>query len=176
MLLLWRVLARLCEVLALTALAATVVLPAVQIISRGTFDRPIFGLEEGTAYALICVTFIALPLVVARDELIRLAEVAALMPAWLRRALALLIAFLGMVAFAWVAWSAFRSGLQNLGTRTIALRMPYWLFVAPVVVGMGVASYAFLMLLLGFIRPERPGTTASPAASEAARDVGRHGS
>jgi len=162
MLRVWRVLARLCEFVAFVALAATVVLPAIQIVSRGTFDRPIFGLEESTTYALIWVTFVALPLVVARDELIRLAELAALLPAALRRAIAFLIALLGCLACAWVAWSAFRSGIQNFGTRTVALRMPYWLFVAPVVVGMGIASYAFLLILLGRLRPEAPPPAVSP--------------
>jgi TRAP-type transport system small permease protein len=162
MLPLWRILAGLCRLLALAALAATVVLPAVQIVSRGTFDRPIFGIEEASAYALICITFLALPLVVARDEQIRLDEITALMPARLRRAIALVIAVLGLLAFAWVAWSAFRSGMQNFGTRTIALRMPYWLFVAPVVIGMAIASYACLMLLLGRIRPEPPESILTP--------------
>jgi TRAP-type transport system small permease protein len=167
---LWRLLAGVCRLLALGALAATVILPAIQIVSRGTFDRPIFGIEEASAYALICITFLALPLVVARDELIRLAEVTALLPALLRRAIALLIALLGLVAFAWVAWSGFRSGLQNLGTRTIALKMPYWLFVAPVVLGMAIAAWACLMILLGRLRPDPPETPASPAASAARRD------
>jgi len=165
MLSLWRLLSGLCALLCGLALAALVVLPVAQIVMRGVFARPVIGIEEATAYALICASFIGLPLVTARDELIRLREFVDRLPSAIRRALATAMTLASLIAFAWVAWSGWNSALQNAGTRTVALNIPYWLFVAPLVIGMAIASYACLLVLLGRIEPS-PDPAVAPRAPD----------
>jgi TRAP-type C4-dicarboxylate transport system permease small subunit len=169
MLSLWRLLSGLCALLSAVALTALVALPVIQIVMRGVFSRPVIGIEEATAYALICASFIGLPLVTARDELIRLREFVDLLPEGLRNALAKVMALASFAAFAWVGWAGWNSGLQNAGTRTVALNIPYWLFVAPLVFGMAIASYASFLILLGRVEPS-PSDALAPQPTGPAPD------
>jgi TRAP-type C4-dicarboxylate transport system permease small subunit len=161
----WRLLSGLCALSCGIALAALVVLPVAQIVMRGVFSQPVIGIEEATAYALICASFIGLPLVTARDELIRLREFVDRLPPAIRKALATAMTLASLIAFAWVAWSGWNSALQNAGTRTVALNIPYWLFVAPLIVGMATASYACLLILLRRIEPS-PDHAVAPQPPE----------
>ena len=140
----WRIIERVAEAVALFALAALVVLPFTQVILRDFFSSPVVGLEEATRWGLIALVFLALPLLAAHDGQIRFAEIVNRLPGRMRRGLERIILLLCGVALMALVVAAVHSILQNTGTRTPTLDIPFWLFSLPFLVGLALMSLGCL--------------------------------
>ncbi len=136
----WRHVERVLGAVALFSLAGLVLLPATQVFLRDAFSAPIIGLEEATRWALIILVFTGAPLLISKNEHIRLTEFTLLLPKRARLVLERLTLLASGLVLMVVAWSGLLSILRNFGTRTPTLDIPFWLFAAPMLAGFGVAA------------------------------------
>jgi TRAP-type C4-dicarboxylate transport system permease small subunit len=121
-------------------LALLIATPLAQIVMRSVFNVPMSGAEELTRYFLICAVFLAAPLVTFDGAQIGMEEFQALIPARPRWWLQLAIEVAGIVFFGFVAVAAAVTIRNNLRNQTATLEMPFWLFMAPLVVGMALLA------------------------------------
>jgi TRAP-type C4-dicarboxylate transport system permease small subunit len=121
-------------------LALLIATPLAQIVMRSVFNVPMSGAEELTRYFLICAVFLAAPLVTFAGAQIGMEEFQALIPARPRWWLQLAIEVAGIVFFGFVAVAAAVTIRNNLRNQTATLEMPFWLFMAPLVVGMALLA------------------------------------
>jgi len=121
-------------------LALLIAMPMAQIVLRGVFNVPMAGAEELTRYFLICAVFLAAPLVTCEGGQISMQELQAQLPARLRWWVQLFIELGGTAFFALMTVAAVVTIGNNLRNQTATLEMPFWLFMAPLVVGMALLS------------------------------------
>lgn len=126
--------------LSFALLALLVATPLAQIVMRSVFNVPMSGAEELTRYFLVCAVFVAAPLVTFEGGQIAMEEVQAMVPARPRWWLQMFIELAGIAFFALMAVAAVVTIGNNLNNRTATLEMPFWLFMAPLVVGMSLLS------------------------------------
>ena len=117
-------------------LALLIATPLAQIVMRSIFNVPMAGAEELTRYFLICLIFVAAPLVTQAGGQIAMEEFQARIAEQPRWWLQLLIEAAGVAFFGLVAVAAVVTISNNLQNQTATLEMPFWLFMAPLVVGM----------------------------------------
>ncbi len=130
-------------------LFALIAMPFAQIILRGVFNVPMAGAEELTRYFLICLTFMAGALVTVEGGQIRMEEFQAMLPERIRYPLQLLIEAAGILVFAYIACAAVVTTLNNLNNQTATLEMPFWLFMAPLALGMALLVVATVAQIRG---------------------------
>ena len=140
----------------LALLALLVVTPLAQIVMRGIFNLPFAGAEELTRYFLICLVFIASSWVTQQGGQIRMEEFQALVPPKPRWMLQLAIDVSGIALFAVVLAAGIVSIRNNLENQTATLEMPFWLFMAPLVVGSLMLVVETFVALVGTFRRHRP--------------------
>lgn len=128
-------------------LALLILTPLAQIVMRSVFNVPMSGAEELTRYFLICAVFVAAPLVTRDGGQIAMEEMQALIPAGPRWWLQMAIELCGIAFFALMAVAAVVTIGNNLRNQTATLEMPFWLFMAPLVVGMALLSVETAMRL-----------------------------
>lgn len=150
----WVWLERILGAAAMLALFSLVVLPSLQVVLRGFFDRPLIGLEESTRWGLIILVFLAMPPLIATNEHIRLAEFIDLLPKRIRLGLERVILIASGATLLVVVLSGAQSILRNIGTRTPMLDIPFWLFAAPMLVGFAIAAIGYLWI--GFRSADPP--------------------
>jgi TRAP-type C4-dicarboxylate transport system permease small subunit len=138
---------------AVLALLSLVFLPATQVFMRDFFSAPIIGLEEATRWGLIILVFFGAPLLIAKNEQIRLAEFIDQLPPHTRFALERVILFVSGVSVACIAYAGLLSMLRSIGTRTSVLDIPFWLFASPMVIGFAVASLGYVYYALRRANP-----------------------
>jgi len=131
----------------LLLLAALIFTPALQIVMRGVFNVPMSGAEELARYFLIALTLMGAAQVTREGGQIRMQEFQALLPAGLRFVLQVFIELCAVVMFGLMAVAAAVSISQNLNNQTATLEMPYWLFMAPMTIGMTLLTLESLALL-----------------------------
>lgn len=136
----------------LALLAALIGTPALQIVMRGVFNVPMSGAEELARYFLIALTMLGASYVTHGGGQIRMQEIQALFPARMRFWLQVLIEASAVMLFATMAAASVDSIVQNMDNQTATLEMPYWLFMAPLTVGMTMLTLEHLLLLLETIR------------------------
>lgn len=156
----WTAVERVLGFLALLAMASLVALPVGQVVLREVFSRPIVGIEEFTRWGLICTVFLGVPLLIRTGEQIRLTEFVDWLPRLARQALERLTLLAGGIAFAITAWVGFRSAFANIGTRTPTIDIPFWLFAAPMFVGLGLAGLGYIWVALR--REDPPSSNGNP--------------
>ncbi|MGL4635476.1 MAG: TRAP transporter small permease [Beijerinckiaceae bacterium] len=125
-------------------LFALIAMPFGQVIMRGVFNIPMAGAEELTRYFLICLTFMAGALVTVEGGQIRMEEFQAMLPERIRYPLQLTIESAGILVFAYIAYAAITTIFNNLNNQTATLEMPFWLFMAPLALGMTFLAVATL--------------------------------
>ena len=140
----------------LALLALLVVTPLAQIVMRGIFNLPFAGAEELTRYFLICLVFIASSWVTQQGGQIRMEEFQALVPPKPRWLLQLAIDVSGIALFAVVLAAGLVTIRNNLENQTATLEMPFWLFMAPLVVGSLMLVVETFVALVGTFRRHRP--------------------
>jgi TRAP-type C4-dicarboxylate transport system permease small subunit len=133
---------------AVLALFSLVLLPATQVFMRDVFNAPIIGLEEGTRWGLIILVFFGAPLLIAKNEQIRLAEFIDYLPRRLRIWLERIILFVSGVSIACIAYAGLLSILRSMGTRTSVLDIPFWLFASPMLIGFAAAALGYVYYAL----------------------------
>lgn len=136
------------RVICCALLFALIAMPFAQIVLRGVFNVPMAGAEELTRYFLICLTFMAGALVTVEGGQIRMEEFQAMLPESLRFPLQLVIDLAGVAVFAYIAYAGVATTLNNLSNQTATLEMPFWLFMAPLSLGMILLAAATLVQLL----------------------------
>ena len=114
--------------------------PLAQIVMRSVFNVPMSGAEELTRYFLICAVFLAAPLVTLDGAQIGMEEFQALIPPRPRWWLQLAIEVAGIAFFGFVAIAAAVTIQKNLRNQTATLEMPFWLFMAPLMIGMALLA------------------------------------
>jgi len=137
-------------------LALLIATPLAQIVLRSVFNVPMSGAEELTRYFLICAVFLAAPLVTFEGGQIGMEELQAQIPPRPRWWLQLLIEAAGIVFFAFVALAAVLTIGNNLRNQTATLEMPFWLFMAPLMVGMALLAVESAARLAHTWRRRRP--------------------
>jgi TRAP-type C4-dicarboxylate transport system permease small subunit len=137
-------------------LALLIATPLAQIVMRSVFNVPMSGAEELTRYFLICAVFLAAPLVTFDGAQIGMEEFQALIPSRPRWWLQLGIEVAGIVFFGFVAVAAAVTIKNNLRNQTATLEMPFWLFMAPLVVGMALLAVETMARLSHTWQRKRP--------------------
>ena len=137
-------------------LALLIATPLAQIVLRSIFNVPMSGAEEITRYFLICAVFLAAPLVTWEGGQIGMEEFQARIPPRPRWWLQLLIEVAGIVFFAFVAWAAVLTIGNNLRNQTATLEMPFWLFMAPLALGMALLALETSARLVHTWQRKRP--------------------
>ena len=137
-------------------LALLIATPLAQIVMRSVFNVPMSGAEELTRYFLICVVFLAAPHVTHAGGQICMEEFQALIPPRPRWWLQLAIELAGIAFFGGMAVAAVVTIGNNLRNQTATLEMPFWLFMAPLAVGMALMCLETFVRLLHTWRLKRP--------------------
>lgn len=125
-----------CGVLSGTALFAIMGLTFFDVLGRKFADNSIPGSLELTELLMVVVIFGALPLVSERGEHVEFDSLDPYLPAWLRRAQAVLVHVLCAVVLVGLGWLMWRTGGQfwESGETTAQLKI----LKAPFIYGMGV--------------------------------------
>ena len=147
---------RLIRWISLALLFLLIATPLAQIVMRSIFNVPMSGAEELARYFLICLTFLAAPLVTFSGGQIRMEEFQALIPPKPRWGLQLLIEVAGIATFALFAVAAVVTISKNMQNQTATLEMPFWLFMAPLALGATSLALETLMMLVHTWQRKRP--------------------
>ena len=142
--------------LSLALLAALIITPLAQIVMRGIFNVPMSGAEELARYFLITMTFVAASYVTREGGQIRMEEFQGAIPPHPRWWLQLFIELCGIAMFGVLCVAAFITIRNNLSNQTATLEMPFWLFMAPLVVGAALLVVETFMTLVHTWRRKRP--------------------
>ena len=142
-------------VVCLLLLAALIFTPSLQIVMRGVFNVPMSGAEELARYFLIALTLMGAAQVTREGGQIRMEEFQALLPERLRFVLQVFIELCAVAMFGLMAVAAAVSISQNLNNQTATLEIPYWLFMAPLLVGMALLTLESLLQLVRTVRQRR---------------------
>lgn len=142
--------------LSFVLLALLIATPLAQIVMRSVFNVPMAGAEELTRYFLICAVFLAAPLVTFDGAQIGMEEFQARIPPRPRWWLQLAIEVAGIAFFAFVATAAVLTIGNNLRNQTATLEMPFWLFMAPLAVGMALLAVETAARLVHTWQRKRP--------------------
>lgn len=137
-------------------LALLIATPLAQIVMRSVFNVPMSGAEELTRYFLICAVFLAAPLVTFDGAQIGMEELQAKIPSRPRWWLQLAIEAAGIAFFGFVAVAAVLTIGNNLRNQTATLEMPFWLFMAPLAVGMALLALETALRMRHTWRRGRP--------------------
>lgn len=137
-------------------LALLIATPLAQIVLRSIFNVPMSGAEEMTRYFLICAVFLAAPLVTFEGGQIGMEELQAKIPPRPRWWLQLAIEVAGIAFFGFVAVAAVLTIGNNLRNQTATLEMPFWLFMAPLAVGMALLAVETAARLVHTWQRRRP--------------------
>ena len=147
---------RLIRWISLALLFLLIATPLAQIVMRSIFNVPMSGAEELARYFLICLTFLAAPLVTFSGGQIRMEEFQALIPPKPRWGLQLLIEVAGIATFALFAVAAVVTISKNMQNQTATLEMPFWLFMAPLALGATSLALETLIMLVHTWQRKRP--------------------
>jgi TRAP-type C4-dicarboxylate transport system permease small subunit len=147
---------RLLRWLGLALLALMITLPVLQVGLRAFTHVSFIGAGELTRFMLICVVFVALPYVVASGASIRMEELTATLPRFLRQGLRVVVTATAVLAFAVAAWSVGLATWRNLNNATPTLGIPYWVFFSAAFVGLLLAAVESVLQLLKLLRGQDP--------------------
>jgi TRAP-type C4-dicarboxylate transport system permease small subunit len=143
--------------LCLLLLAALIATPALQILMRGVFNVPLSGAEELARYFLVGLTLMGAAHVTHGGGQIRMEEIQALLPARMRFALQVFIEGVAVGLFGLMTVASVVSIRNNLDNQTATLEMPYWLFMAPLTLGMALLALEHALALVQMLRRGRAG-------------------
>jgi TRAP-type transport system small permease protein len=130
----------LCGLLSGTALFGIMVLTFFDVLGRKFADNSIPGSLELTELMMVMVIFGALPLVSERGEHVEFDSLDPYLPAWLRRAQAVLVHLLCAVVLLGLGWLMWRTGGQFMETHETTAQLK--ILKAPFIYGMGLLCAA----------------------------------
>ncbi len=142
-----RVPERILTVAVVAVMAGLIIVPTAQVIMRGVFTLPFIGAEELTRFLLICLVFLAYPLVIEHGENIVMGEFKAAMPRKLRAAVNLTISISAIAITGFIAWVTAANISRNLTNATPTLSIPFWIFLGATLFGFAGAAVVHLLHL-----------------------------
>jgi TRAP-type C4-dicarboxylate transport system permease small subunit len=140
----------------LALLALLVITPLVQIAMRGIFNVPMSSAEELARYFMICLTFLASSYVTQEGGQIRMEEFQGVLPPRPRWYLQMAIEIAGIAMFTVIFVAAAITIGNNWQNQTPTLEMPFWLFMAPLLVGSLLLMIETAATFLHTLRRRRP--------------------
>ena len=149
---------RIIELVSVLLLGALVLVPFAQVVLRGAFNMPMIGAEEFTRFLLICVVFVAYPLVVEAGENIVMGEVREAMPKPLRTALNLITSIVAVLASGFIAYVVATNIQDNMTNSTPTLNIPFWIFLGATLLGFTLAAVLHVIHLR---KPPQKNTSVS---------------
>jgi TRAP-type C4-dicarboxylate transport system permease small subunit len=138
--------------LSLLLLGVMILTPTLQVLLREVFAHPFMGAEELSRFMLICVVMLALPYTISSGASIRMEELLGLVPRPAQKMAEILIASLGLIAFAFAAGSVMTATLRNLNNSSPTLSIPYYIFFSAAFVGFLLAAVEFGLQICKAIR------------------------
>ena len=140
----------------LALLALLIVTPLAQILVRGVFNTPMSSAEELARYFMISLTFLASSYVTLEGGQIRMEEFQGILPPRLRWYLQMTIEVAGVAMFGVLFVATAITIGNNLENQTPTLEMPFWLFMAPLLVGSLLLMVETAAKFLHTLRRRRP--------------------
>jgi TRAP-type C4-dicarboxylate transport system permease small subunit len=128
-------------------MAGLVLVPTAQVVMRGVFTLPFIGAEELTRFLLICLVFLAYPLVVEHGENIVMGEFKAMMPKRMRAVVNVTISLAAIGITLFIAWVTATNISKNLSNATPTLGIPFWIFLGATLFGFAVAAIVHVLHL-----------------------------
>lgn len=138
--------------LSLLLLGVMILTPALQVLLREVFAHPFMGAEELSRFMLICVVMLALPYTISSGASIRMEEMQRLLPRPLQKTAEIVIAGVGLAAFAVAAGSVMTATLRNLNNSSPTLGIPYYIFFSAAFIGFLFAGVEFGLQIYKAIR------------------------
>jgi TRAP-type C4-dicarboxylate transport system permease small subunit len=117
---------------ALVLLLGTIIL---QVVLRSVFQRPLMGAEEFTRYMVIWVILTPLAYTERENGHIIMEEFQGLLPGALRKIIRFICALCTTAVYLVLTWSVIAVLLNNMNNMTATLKIPFWLFFLPSVIG-----------------------------------------
>jgi TRAP-type C4-dicarboxylate transport system permease small subunit len=142
-----RVPERILTVIVVAVMAGLIIVPTAQVIMRGVFTLPFIGAEELTRFLLICLVFLAYPLVIEHGENIVMGEFKAAMPSKLRAVVNFTISVSAVAVTGFIAWVTAANISRNLANATPTLGIPFWIFLGATLFGFAGAALVHLIHL-----------------------------
>jgi TRAP-type C4-dicarboxylate transport system permease small subunit len=129
----------------------------VDVVLRATFNTPIFGTFEVVELALVGIVFLALPEVFLKDQHVTVDVIDQVVAPSVVRALKIVAAFLTLAFVTLVGWNMIgpAADAAKFGETTLDLKLPIWLFWAPMLIGMAASFVAVLAFLFRLLAPRR---------------------
>jgi TRAP-type C4-dicarboxylate transport system permease small subunit len=120
---------------------------------RAVFGTPVFGTFEMVELMLVGVVFLALPEVFLKDQHVTVDVVDQVVPARVSRLLKSAAALLTLGFVAVLGWNMTGPALDaaRFGETTLDLKLPIWIFWAPMLLGLAASLLAALVSLLRVI-------------------------
>jgi TRAP-type C4-dicarboxylate transport system permease small subunit len=140
----------------LALLALLIGTPLAQVFVRGVFNAPMASAEELARYFVISLTFIGASYVTLEGGQIRMEEFQGILPPRPRWLLQMAIELAGVAMFGVVFVATVITIGDNLENQTPTLEMPFWLFMAPLLVGSLLLMLETGMKFLHTLRRRRP--------------------
>jgi len=137
--------------LATLCLALLTVIVLIQVVMRELFYAPLVGAEELVRYLLICVIFFGSPYAARIGGHIAMVEFLLKFPKSLRTPLQFLSLASTFAVFAIIFVSAFFTFTANMGNRTATLSIPFWIFIAPAIIGFFLLAVEYAILIKKFV-------------------------
>ena len=119
----------------------------IQVVLRFVFQSPLMGAEEFTRYMVICLVMTPLAFAERTNSHVVMEEVQMLLPDGFRRILRMVIDILTTLVYGIVAVSSLSVLMNNATNRTATLKMPFWLFFLPMVIGMVLLTIVRIRML-----------------------------
>jgi len=137
--------------LATSCLALLTIIVLVQVIMRELFYAPLVGAEELVRYLLICVIFFGSPYAARIGGHIAMVEFLLKFPKILRDPIRFLTLASSFAVFAIIFVSAFFTLTANMNNKTATLSIPFWIFIAPAIIGFFLLAVEYAILLKRFV-------------------------
>lgn len=137
--------------IAAMALIVLVALTIALVSLREIFGIAVPGSDEFSQYLLLCIVFLGLPAVARTGGHIKMEEFLAILPRRIQVGIGVLMALCAFAAFFVISYSAFRNIMENLGTVTPSLQMPFSIYLAPTVLGFFLVAIEYVVVLVRLI-------------------------
>ena len=144
----------LCGLLSGIALFAIMALTFVDVLGRKLASHSITGSLELTELLMVVVIFAALPLVSRRGEHVEFDSLDPYLPAWVKRAQALLVHLVCAAMLLGLAWLMWQTGTQFLQSRETTAQLQ--ILKAPFIYGMAVLCGLTGLVHLALLREPPP--------------------
>ncbi|MGN7753382.1 TRAP transporter small permease [Sinorhizobium sp. 22678] len=138
---------RVLTIVVVAVMAGLVIVPTAQVVMRSVFGLPFIGAEELTRFLLICLVFLAYPLVVGHGENIVMGEFKAAMSRKARAIVNVAISACAIGVTGFIGWVTAMNITRNLTNATPTLGIPFWIFLGATLFGFAGAALVHLLHL-----------------------------